>query len=297
MPELPEVETIVRGLNDRITGHKIIDFELLESKAIQFDKNLITGVILEQQISSIWRRAKVMIWDLSSGYSLLFHLKMTGQFILRSPNHAAFVGGHPTPSMKNGSQLPDNTTRAIFTLDDGSKIYFNDQRKFGWIRLLPTEEVHSDKFLASVGPEHDSDSFTPIYFWGKIRNRITPIKALLLDQKIVAGIGNIYADEALHLAKIHPARKGSSLSKAEVSALFNAILTVLADGIKYGGTTFDKYVNEKGEPGSYIKHARVFRREGQNCARCGDVIVKTRVVGRGTHYCPTCQPIPKGWTR
>jgi len=293
VPELPEVETIVRGLKMRITGKKIADITVLENRTLEFDKKLITEVIAEHKISSIWRRAKVMIWDLTSGYSLLFHLKMTGQFVLRSPTEQAFAGGHPTSSMDKTTSLPDSSTRVVFLLDDGSQIYFNDQRKFGWIRLLPTAEVHSDKFLASVGPEYDHESFTPQYLWQKIRNRITPVKALLLDQKIVAGIGNIYADEALHLARIHPARKASSLSKAETTALFNAILSVLADGIKHGGTSFDKYVNAEGKPGNYIKHARVFRREGQNCMDCGDVIVKTKVAGRGTHFCPTCQPAPK----
>lgn len=295
MPELPEVETIVRGLDSRIKGRKILRLKVLENRTIEFDKALITEVINEQKISSIWRRAKVMIWDLSSGFSLLFHLKMTGQFVLIDPSAERFVGGHPTKSMRPKAKLPDSSTRAIFSLDDGSKVYFNDQRKFGWIRLIPTADVHSDSFLSSVGPEHDDQSFTPQYFWQKIRNRITPIKALLIDQKIVAGIGNIYADEALHLAKIHPARKASSLSKAETSALFNAVLSVLKDGIKHGGTSFDKYVNELGETGNYLQHARVFKREGQSCSVCGSTIVKTRVAGRGTHYCPGCQPPPRGW--
>lgn len=295
MPELPEVETITRGLKKQLVGQKITRVDVLNEGTIEFDLRLITEVITEQKISAIWRRAKVLIWDLSSGYSLLFHLKMTGQFVLRNAQSQTFSGGHPTASMQDDSDLPDSSTRVIFSFNDGSRLYFNDQRKFGWIRLLPTAQVHSDKFLSSVGPEHDSQSFTPKYLWDKIKNRITPIKALLLDQKIVAGIGNIYADEALHLAKIHPARKASSLSKAETAVLFNAVLSVLADGIKYGGTSFDKYVNAQGEPGNYIKHARVFKREGQTCRVCGDTIIKTRVAGRGTHYCPTCQPKPKGF--
>jgi len=296
MPELPEVETIVRGLNSRIIGREITALKVLENRSVEFDKRLITEVIVEHQISSIWRRAKVMIWDLSSGYSLLIHLKMTGQIILKDPAGSGFAGGHPTGSMQAAAKLPDNSTRAIFKLDDGSNIYFNDQRKFGWIRLLPTKEVHSDSFLSSVGPEHDDPvSFTPEYFWQKIRNRITPIKARLLDQKLVAGIGNIYADEALHLAKIHPARKASSLSKAETAALFNAVLAVLKEGVDRGGTSFDKYVNASGGQGDYLKHARVFKREGQPCTVCGTAIIKAKVAGRGTHYCPTCQLPPRGW--
>lgn len=294
MPELPEVETIVRGLKPRLEGVKISRLEVLEERTIQFDRALITEIITEQQISSVWRRAKVMIWDLQSGYSLLFHLKMTGQIIYQGADN--FAGGHPTMSMAVGAKLPDNTTRTIFYFADNSKLFFNDQRKFGWIKLLPTAEVHSDSFLKTVGPEHDdTQSFTPQYLWSKARNRITPIKAILLDQTVVAGIGNIYADEALHLAKVHPARKASSLSKAETAALFNAIITVLKLGIEHGGTSFSNFVNADGEVGNYIKHARVFRREGQTCPVCGSVILKTRVAGRGTHYCPACQPPPRGF--
>lgn len=294
MPELPEVETIVRGLKPHLEGATIERVEVLEKRTIQFNQALITEVITEQRISSIWRRAKVMLWDLSSGYSLLFHLKMTGQIIFRGQKN--FVGGHPSRSMLAGANLPDKTTRAIFHFKGGSRVFFNDQRKFGWIKLLPTAEVHSDSFLKTIGPEHDdATSFTPQYFWSKTRNRITPIKAILLDQSIVAGVGNIYADEALHLAKIHPARKASSLSKAETAVLFNAVIEVLKQGIAYGGTSFDHYVNADGAVGSYIKHARVFRRTGLSCPVCGSTILKTRVVGRGTHYCPTCQIAPKGF--
>lgn len=292
MPELPEVETIIRGLKPRLEGATISHIEVSENRTIQFDTKLITEVIVEQKISSIWRRAKVMLWDLTSGYTLLFHLKMTGQIIYRGTQN--FAGGHPTKSLEPGAQLPDNTTRVIWHFSDGAKVYFNDQRKFGWIKLLPTKEVHSDSFLKSIGPEHDdAASFTPAYLWVKVRNRITPIKALLLDQTIVAGIGNIYADEALHLAKIHPARKASTLSKSETAVLFNAILEVLKQGVVHGGTSFSHYVNSNGEVGGYIRHARVFRRDGQTCPVCGNIILKTRVAGRGTHYCPTCQPPPR----
>lgn len=319
MPELPEVETIVRGLKPRLEGATISQVEVLEDRTIQFDQTLITEVITEQKISSMWRRAKVMLWDLTSGYTLLFHLKMTGQLVYRpsgsmqesvfrnkeiSPDpkyqnldtakRSRFAGGHPTKSLEAGAKLPDNSTRVIWHFTDGATVFFNDQRKFGWIKLLPTKEVHSDAFLKSVGPEHDdAASFTPAYLWSKVRNRITPIKALLLDQTIVAGIGNIYADEALHLAKIHPARKASSLSKAETAVLFNAILEVLKQGVAHGGTSFSHYVDANGGVGGYIKHARVFRRDGQACPVCGSVILKTRVAGRGTHYCPTCQQAPR----
>jgi formamidopyrimidine-DNA glycosylase len=315
MPELPEVETIARGLQPRIVDRVIVSIDVLENTTIQFDKRLVTEVITEYKISSVWRRAKVLIWDLASGYSLLFHLKMTGQIIYDPPNNGSkqhvvssqqmindkgkrkneanklrFSGGHPTKSMDIVSMLPDKSTRVVFHLDDGSAVYFNDQRKFGWVKLLPSAEVERDQFIGRLGPEHDdAESFTPKYLWSKLRNRITPIKAVLLDQTVVAGIGNIYADEALHLAKIHPARKASSLSKSETLGLFDAILVVLSDGIERGGTSFTNYVNVLGTRGDYLEHARVFRRDGLLCKECGTEIIKTRVAGRGTHLCPTCQ--------
>lgn len=323
MPELPEVETIARGLKPLIVGRKITALEVLEDKTFQFDTDVITEVMIEQEISSIRRRAKVMLWDLSSNFTLMFHLKMTGQIIyeaskdsvssrknkvestkqltpnsqLPTPTNQRFVGGHPTASMEPGSQLPDNSTRAIFILDNGAKVFFNDQRKFGWIKLVLTKDVAKDRFLSSIGPEFDDKDFTPDYFWHKTKKRISPIKAVLLDQSVVAGIGNIYADEALHLAKVHPSRKASSLSRAESSRIFEAIKQVLASGIAHGGTSFTSYVNALGKTGDYLAQARVFRREGLLCKECGAEIIKTRVAGRGTHYCPVCQVPPSGWKR
>lgn len=297
MPELPEVETIARGLKPRIVGRKIMSVKVLEDKTFQFDTDVITEVIVEQEISSVRRRAKVLLWDLSSGFTLMFHLKMTGQIIIDEPKGSRFAGGHPTSSMDRTSKLPDNSTRAVFTMDNGSKIYFNDQRKFGWIKLVSTNEVLKDQFLASVGPEYDSEAFSEQYFWDKTKKRIAPIKAVLLDQSVVAGIGNIYADETLHLAKIHPSRKASSLSKAESARIYQSIKQVLENGILHGGTSFTNYVNVLGTRGDYLENSRVFRREGLLCKECGAEIIKTRVAGRGTHYCPVCQVPPKGWRK
>lgn len=318
MPELPEVETIVRSLQPLLEGAQVRRIELIDPGVITIGTAHLTEKIAEYKISSVWRRAKVMIWEMESGYSLLFHLKMTGQIIYESKlislqsnknreafNHSSFAadlskrgekvsrfaGGHPTKSMLEGARLPDKSTRAIFYFGNGSRVYFNDQRKFGWIKLVPTIEVKNDSFLRAVGPEYDATDFSPKYLWSKTRNRITPIKAILLDQTVVAGIGNIYADESLHMAKIHPSRKASSLSKAEVLALFNAVTHVLKDGIERGGTSLNTYVHVDGKRGDYLRHARVFRKEGTPCPGCGANIIKIRVAGRGTHVCPYCQKL------
>jgi formamidopyrimidine-DNA glycosylase len=302
MPELPEVQTIVSGLNHRIIGRKIVKIQVLEPKTIQADIRQLTDKILEQKISSIWRRAKVMIWDLDNGFSLLFHLKMTGQIILdklpsdsnnrKSSKKIAsrFSGGHPTKSMLAKAKLPDKTTRGIFDLDDGSKIYFNDQRKFGWIKLMPTSDVMKDSFLATVGPEYSDSSFTQSYLFGELKKRNTSIKIVLLDQKTIAGLGNIYVDEVLHISKINPASKAVNLNRAQSDVLYSSIKSVLRQATKMGGTSFSNYVDSEGEPGDYLKHARVFRRQGLKCQECGTIIIKTKVAGRGTHWCPGCQP-------
>lgn len=295
MPELPEVETIARGLKPRVEGRKIKSVVVLENRTFQFDTDAITEILIEQKISSVERRAKVLLMHLSSDFTLMFHLKMTGQIIVDEPKSQRFAGGHPTNSMDPTTKLPDSSTRGIFTLDNGTKIYFNDQRKFGWIKLVPTSEVGTDRFIASVGPEFDSKDFSAQYFWDKTKKRISPIKAVLLDQSVVAGIGNIYADETLHLAKVHPARKASTLSNTESARIYEAIKQVLTDGITHGGTSFTNYVNALGTKGDYLERARVFRREGLLCKECQAEIIKTRVAGRGTHYCPVCQISPKGW--
>lgn len=304
MPELPEIETIVRGLKKLIIGQKISAVIVMENSTIQFKNTLITDTILEHQISSINRRGKVMIWNLDNNQSLLFHLKMTGQIIYEknrnrkykpNANHvilnaeklSRFAGGHPTKSMEG--TLPDKSTRVVFNFSDGSRVYFNDQRKFGWIKLLPLSEINNEKFISSIGPEYYDPVFTSEYLAKKLKARKTSIKSMLLNQNVVAGIGNIYADESLHLSKIHPARIAGSLSKSEINLLVTSIKKVLEEGLRRGGTSFSNYVNVEGGKGDYLQYARVFRRQGKKCLVCGRVIEKIKLNGRGTHFCPNCQ--------
>lgn len=287
MPELPEVETVRRGLGEHIVGQKIIGVKRLWAKTLEAKPVDIKKNIVGHKIKGLRRRGKVLIVDLDDGYSLLFHLKMTGQIILDMADDGRFSGGHPTKSME--SKLPDRSTRVIFKLSDGLKLFFNDQRKFGWVKLVPTDAVDRDKLLARLGPEPLEAAFDAGEFVAAVKRRKAPIKAVLLDQNTVAGVGNIYADEALHKAKIHPATAANRISKDKLKVLRQAIIYVIEDSLKYGGTTFTNYVNHLGKKGDYLKHARVFRREGELCPVCGTAVKKIRVVGRGTHICPNCQ--------
>ena len=290
MPELPEVETIRRGLSGLLVG-KTIAHALVHDSPRSFpnDVTSVEQFLNMAQVTAVRRRAKVLIIDLSSQYSLVVHLKMTGQLVYRGSE--VFGGGHPTDSLIG--ELPDHSTRVTLTLADGSHLFFNDQRKFGWMRLMPTLEVPNLDFMKKVGPEPLEDSFTTQEFIPRVRRRNnTSIKAALLDQTVLAGVGNIYADESLWGARIHPAQKVREVSDEQLVLLLHEIKYVMNLSIEKGGSTDRNYVNAEGKRGSYIDFARVFRREGLGCPRHPDVLVeKLKVAGRGTHICPICQVI------
>lgn len=244
----------------------------------------VRAFLFGASVTAVKRRAKVLLVELSSNYSLVIHLKMTGQLVFVGPD-TRFGAGHPNDSLIG--QLPDKSTRVEFTFADGSKLFFNDQRKFGWAKLLPTAEVPNIDFMRKVGPEPLEASFTPEQFAERLqRRKNTSIKAALLDQTVIAGVGNIYADESLWGAKIHPATLVRNVSKQKMSTLFTELRYVLNLAIQKGGSSDKNYVNAEGKRGSYLSFARVFRREGQACPRCGAIIEKLRVAGRGTHICP-----------
>ncbi|MFO0920682.1 MAG: DNA-formamidopyrimidine glycosylase [Candidatus Saccharimonadales bacterium] len=286
MPELPEVETVKRGLNKLIVGKTIICVSFDWPKSFPNEQSKVDDFLIGSEIISIERRAKVLIVNLSTGYSLVAHLKMTGQFVYRGVEN--FGAGHPNDSLIG--QLPDKSTRVIFSFDDNSKLFFNDQRKFGWVRFFPTVEVPGLDFMQKLGPEPLDESFTAKDFIDRLKRKSNSnIKAALLDQTVIAGIGNIYADESLWAAKIHPKTLVKNITKNKLRLLLDEIKKVLILSIEKGGSTDRNYVNAEGKKGSYIDFAKVFRREGQPCQRCGTTIIKTRVVGRGTHICPKCQ--------
>ena len=317
MPELPEVETVRRGLESLIIHKMIVDVSSDTAKSFPNAPSDVAAFMKSSTIIAVRRRAKVLMIDLSTNYSLVIHLKMTGQLVyikeghtpplddevnsssrlhplkIEQSSHAGaderFGAGHPNDSLIG--ELPDRSTRVIIRFDDGSYLYFNDQRKFGWMKLYPTIEVPNIDFMQRVGPEPLEDSFTAEEFIPRVRRRNgTTIKAAILDQTVLAGIGNIYADEGLWGAKIHPATRVRDVADEQLSTLLHELKFVLALSIEKGGSTDRNYVNAEGKRGSYIDFARVFRREGKTCPRHEDVLIeKIRVAGRGTHICPVCQ--------
>jgi formamidopyrimidine-DNA glycosylase len=291
MPELPEVETVRRGLHRLIIGRVLKAASSDNPKSFPNAAHEVQAFLVGATVTNVRRRAKVLMIDLSTDYTLVIHLKMTGQLVYRGAT-VAFGAGHPNDSLIG--TLPDRSTRVTLTFDDETNLYFNDQRKFGWVRLYPTIEVPNIAFMQKVGPEPLGADFTQQAFRERLLRRAnTNIKAALLDQSVIAGIGNIYADESLWGAKINPTTLVKKLTKPKTDLLFTEVQYVLNLAIEKGGSTDKNYVNAEGKRGSYMDFARVFRRENLPCPRCGTTIVKTRVAGRGTHLCPKCQKVTK----
>jgi len=289
VPELPEVETVRRGLSELIISKVITGASNDTPKSFPNTIEDVRHFLEGSKVTDIRRRAKVLIIDLSTEYSLVVHLKMTGQLVFVSKN-ARFGAGHPNDSLVNA--LPDKSTRVTITFEDGSRLFFNDQRKFGWVRLMPTAEIVNLPFMQKVGPEPLELDFTADQFADRFtRRKKTNIKAAILDQSVVAGVGNIYADESLWGAKIHPKRLVETITVAEFRDLYTDLREVMNLSIEKGGSSNRNYVNAEGKRGSYMDFARVFRREGLPCPRCGTTIEKLRVAGRGTHICPHCQTL------
>lgn len=287
MPELPEVEIIRLGLSKKITGLTIKKIEILNQKSFQGDPSKVTG----SKIIKVWRRAKMLGID-STGMTLLFHLKMSGQIIF-TPNPRIlspkpFLGGHPTKDMLG--EMPNKSTRVIFEFGDGSKLYFNDQRKFGWIRLVTSTEVTSHKLISSLGPEPLEKTFTSELLESQLKRRKnTAVKVALLDQQLISGIGNIYACEACFIAGINPQKLVKDLKTQEFQKLLIGIKESLLKSIKYGGSSKQHYFNESGEKGYFLEVANVYARKGEPCRNCQTPIVKIKLGSRGTYYCPKCQ--------
>ena len=277
MPELPEVETIRRGLKKFIISQKIVKIDILCEKSFQ-------GTPILGRITNVRRFGKALIIDLDNQHSLMIHLRMTGQLIYDGEER--YAAGHPSDNFT--AHLPNAQTRVILKLENGT-LFFNDQRKFGFIKTLPTSEVENDNFIKKLAKEPWDMTADELYAkFQKLKN--SPIKATILDQTIICGLGNIYADETLFAIGIHPETKTGTLSLNETAELIRAASTVMERSIESGGSTMKTYVKADGTKGDYLeKFAQVFRREGQPCPKCGNQIVKIRVAGRGTHICPHCQ--------
>ena len=281
MPELPEVETIRRQLDVLLVGRSVVGLRSTWATSLT-GRGVDPAAVLERPVTGVWRRGKVLGLDLEGGISVLVHLRMTGQLLL-DPRNAL-----------GGTVEETSATRVVLDLDDGSRLVFNDHRKFGRLVVLPSSDVGADPLLARMGPEPLGESFDPgVLSEALHRHPGLRIKTALLDQGVMAGVGNIYADEALWQAGLHPERRCGTLKRPGVAALHAGIVTVLTEGVARGGSTMRDYVDARGERGGYLDVAAVYGRAGRPCLRCGTAVVKTTVGGRGTHFCPACQRAPR----
>lgn len=286
MPELPEVEIIRKGLASQIIGKEIAGIDVNLKKSLQGPSESLIG----RKIISIDRRAKMLIFNLSDGISLLVHLKLTGQLVFdkkAGDKDGRVAGGHPSADWVG--DLPSKFTHVVFNFSDGSVLYFNDLRQFGYIKIYQTEELKSLKVLNDLGYEPFDKEATPEYLMKIISRRPkAKIKQLILDQSVLAGVGNIYADEGLFCAGISPLRTAKELSRTELEQLISCIRKVMDKSFEFGGSSENTFVNAFGEKGEMQNHFNIYRKAGKICP-CGGKVKRTVVGGRGTYYCPSCQ--------
>jgi formamidopyrimidine-DNA glycosylase len=289
MPELPEVEAVRLQLAKFVVGSRIGEIEILTPKyEVGMDKKKVVGA----RVVNVRRFGKILSIDLSNGFSIIIHLKLTGQLIYRGPN----LKNPPPLSSRVAEGLPGKYTHIIFKLDRGGALYFNDLRQFGWMKIVQSSELKfQSDFLTKLGyePPVVLDSPLPVLTleeFGKIlAGTKRAIKIVLMDQTKIAGVGNIYANDALWLAEINPLRPANRLTSKEVELLFKSIIKVLKNGIKMGGSSENTFVVPDGSEGKYQNFTLVYGREGLPCKRCGEKIRKISLGGRGTYFCPNCQ--------
>lgn len=273
MPELPEVETVRRTLEEQAAGKEIIGIEIFMAKIIKMPSiEEFRRQIIDKTIIKVDRRGKYLLVRLSGDMTLVVHLRMTGQLIY-CPQEQEII----------------KHTHIIFNLNNAYHLRYIDQRQFGTLNLAANQEVANLSGIRTLGPEPLEGEFSKEYLDNYLTNKKTKIKALLLDQTFVAGLGNIYADEALFTAGIHPERLAGTLNSSEKSRLYMAIKEVLAEGIKYRGTTLKDYVDAEGKRGGFQNRLKSYGREGKPCVVCGNNIIKKKVGGRSSSYCPNCQ--------
>lgn len=287
MPELPEIETIKRQLEYKIIGKTICSIAVNNPKSFRGEIKEVIG----SKIINVDRRAKMLIICLSGNINLLVHLKMSGQLLFKLKTQKSKLKTTTQNSKRKikKQSLPDKYSRVIITFEDRSQLFFNDVRKFGWVKVVLSSEL---KVLSSkYGQEPLEKGFTVDYLEKILSKSNKAIKLVLMDQNKIAGLGNIYANEALFLAGIRPARGGRELRNEEIKKLREAIIKILNKGIKYKGSSAkDKgYIQTTGEFGEYQNHFLVYQREGKKCKRCGSIIKKIKLGGRGTFFCPSCQ--------
>jgi len=285
MPELPEVETIKTDLEKALINVKITDLKIYLPKIIKTNLTTFKKTLKNNYFKKIKRRGKLIIISLKEKDKfLLIHLKMTGQLIYQK-KEKIIAGGHNEENFE--LLFPGKHTHLFFTFADNSKLYFNDLRQFGYLKLVNQQEL--DLILSSYGLEPLAPDFNLKKLKSLLKNKKRNIKAFLLDQKIIAGIGNIYADEILFASKILPLRSTDTLQEEEVLRLFKNIKLILKKAVQYRGTTFNNFVDANGQKGNFLKKLKIYQKEKEPCLKCGSKIQKEKIAGRGTRFCPLCQ--------
>jgi len=271
VPELPEVETVARSLRRTVIGRTIASVDIFKTDRIYPAKRQFIDILSGATFRDVRRRGKNLLIDLSNEYTLWVHLKMTGHFRLR-------------PS----SEMVEKHDHVVFHLaDENEDLLFNDYRRFGRLRLYPTSEIMNCRGIVDLGPEPleiSADDFMTL-----LKSSHRMIKPALMDQTFIAGIGNIYADESLFRARIHPRRQTDSLSKAKIEELYTHIQSILRKAIRLMGTSVDTFSGLNGNPGRFQKYLLVYGREGESCPRCGGAIRREKIGSRSSHFCPHCQ--------
>ena len=285
MPELPEVTVIVSSLNKAIQGLTLESVKYDWAKKYYWN-GFSSKDLKNATVKGLRRWGKVIIIDLSNGFSIVIHLKLTGQLIYQDEK-SRIAGGHPIPPLN--LPAPNKTTRVTFTFTNKGRLYFNDIRKFGWVKIVKSDV---DSIKGAIGAELGPDpmEMTILEFIERIKKKPrSRIKKLLMDQTFVAGVGNIYSDEALWRAKVHPRRSVISLSDAEIKAIFKGLIDSFKLAIAKGGSSANSFVDGRGEKGLYLTFAKAYHMTGKPCARCKTLIVRQKMDGRSAHFCPACQ--------
>ena len=303
MPELPEVETIRRELESKILDKKILSVEVRLPKMVSIGPETVSNkrksskevadkfgrILRGQKFTSARRRAKMLILDLSGAYSLLVHLKMSGQFIFASkkelPKKIRAFNNPKFPELK----LPHKYTHVIFHFQNGDKLYYNDLRQFGYLRLVRETQISKVREFREYGPEPFDPVFSPDYFSDRLKTRKVSIKQVLMDPRVVTGIGNIYSDEILYCARVRPYRAANKVKPRELGAIYKCIPKILKSAIKRQGSSVGDFFRTDGREGTFGKVHKVYAKVGRKCQKCGTIIKSIKLGGRTSSYCPSCQ--------
>lgn len=277
MPELPEVETVRRGLLKIAKGRKINSIDVYYGKIIDGDVEEFRQALIGQTITDVNRRGKYLLFRFSNNLTMISHLRMEGKYF----------------NQKQGKPI-DKHTHVVFKFTDGTELCYHDTRKFGRMRLVKTGTEMSVAGLKTIGPEPTDQDFTVEYFRKILKRSRGKIKPFLLNQRHVAGLGNIYADEVLWMSKINPEQPANSLSDEQIRLLHDNIIKEIAVATKYKGTTVHSFTNAFGDAGGFQERLHAYGRGGEKCERCGTKMVKIKVAERGTTFCPHCQPLVEG---